>query len=251
MTTPNVGPGSVPNVPGAQPVNLLGLGAHAARDEPGWREQIDGQFVGRANNSGIGSIFDKITQLFSNVTSIFGSLGDLFDITDAQGADLQSLRADQESLTASTGKATSFMTSSPGTTTTPTRMPFTSQTHIPKNVTNLGDGRWRLAFAGEWDITAQVEFWGGVFMPPQTFLEILLRDATGAVREGVLAKASSDRDITVTNVTTVEALEPDWTVEVRAWTGSIPVVGGSFRGIRGGYATTRLMIRNNDLEAAS
>lgn len=92
MTAPNVGPGNIPNVPGAQPVSELGFAAHAGRGESGWREQIDGQWKDRANNSGIGVIFTIITSLLSSVATIFGHLADLFDVTsthDAAIADMQ------------------------------------------------------------------------------------------------------------------------------------------------------------------
>lgn len=249
MTAPNVNPGNIPNVPGAQPVSELGFAAHAARDEPAWREQIDGQWKDRANNSGIGSVFNAITGMLSNIGSIFGSLGDLFDITDAQGAQISNIQSDVDSITESPVKLTAVMLSSPGTTTSPERMPFTTPTRVPKGMTHLGGGLWRFDSAGEHDVTAQVEFWGGALMPPGTHMEILMRNASGAIVDGVTAHADSTANITVTNVTSFEVPAPGYTVEVRAWTDKIPLVGGSFRGIRGGYATTRFMVRKFDLEA--
>lgn len=184
--------------------------------------------------SGIGSISEAITgQLGAGLGDVRSTIQDLQDTTT--------------DLSLATGHATAYMSSSPGTTTTSTRMPFTSQSGTIRGVTNLADGRWRLDSAGEWDLSAQVEFWGGLLMPPETFLEILVRDPSGGVYDGITAIADSNKNITVTNVTSTVVPEPGYTVEVRAWTGGIPVVGGSFRGIRGGYGTTRLRIRKFEM----
>ncbi|MEJ9078608.1 hypothetical protein WKY82_09325 [Gordonia malaquae] len=79
MTSPNIGPGNIPNVPGAQPTNLLGMGAHAARGETQWRDQIDGQFKSRANGSGIGSwatsVLSAFSDAFTHISSILDQLG--------------------------------------------------------------------------------------------------------------------------------------------------------------------------------
>lgn len=184
--------------------------------------------------SGIGSVAEAIT----------GNLGAGLGDVRSTIQDLQDTTTD---LSLATGHATAYMPSSPGTTTTSTRMPFTAQSGTRRGVTPLGDGRWRLDSAGEWDMSAQVEFWGGAFMPPETFLEILVRTPAGAIFDGITAIGDSSNNITVTNVTSTVVPAPGYTVEVRAWTGAIPVIGGTFRGIRGGYGTTRLRIRKFEM----
>lgn len=180
----------------------------------------------------------------------FAFLADLMGLRHAQSdrheTDIQDLKSTTDDLSQATGHATAYMPTSPGTTTSPTRMPFTAQSGTRRGVTNLGNGQWRLDSAGEWDIDAQVEFWGGELMPADTYLEIIVRRPDGVVHDGVRAIADSVRNITVTNVTSTQVPTAGYTVEVLAWTGAIPLLGTT-RGIRGGYATTRLKIRKFEM----
>ena len=140
------------------------------------------------------------------------------------------------------GHASFWMPTSPGTTTSITRMPFTAQSGPLVGVQSLGDGRLRLLSRGSWDINAQVEFWGGLLMPPGTYMRILVRDPSGAPFFYRDAKASTSDNVTVTNVANVVVPASGYTVEVEAWTDSIPI-GGTTRGIRGGLNTTGLYVR--------
>lgn len=149
------------------------------------------------------------------------------------------------------GHASAYMASSPGTTTSPARMPFTTQSGPLVGVENLGDGRWRLLSKGSWDLSAQVEFWGGTLMPPGTFMRIVTRDPSGGVYHRRAAKASSSDNVTLTNVTNVVVPAAGYTVEVEAWTSALlGVPGATFRGISGGFETTGLYIRKVSQETS-
>lgn len=228
MTTPG---GNFPPdaITGSDLSSLDGL------NEASWRAGLNAEVIGAPGGStgfnGLASIFGGIN---TNMTSM--------------GSDIQDLQSTTNDLSLATGHATAYMPTGPGTTTTPTRMPFTAQSGTLRGVTNLGNGQWRLDSAGEWDLSAQVEFWGGVLMPPETYLEIIILYPTGSgIFDGVQAKASASSNITVTNVTSTQVPAPGYRVEVRAWTGKLPLVGGTFRGISGGYSTTRLRIRKFEM----
>lgn len=233
-----------------------GLAAFSTKTENQWRESSTRTPFKESFNP-IGAIFQGLLGALQGIaTGVFDFLDDIADLfqlrwdqVDQQGEDIQDLQDKTTNMTLSTGQATAYMTSSPGTTTSPTVMPFNTPTRPPKNVTFMGSGKWRLDIPGEWDITAQVEFYGGSLMPPGTHMQIIVRTPGGAVYDGVTAHADSDSNITVTNVTSTQIPTAGYTVEVRAWTDKIPILGGSFRGIRGGYSTTRLMMRKFEMEA--
>lgn len=218
--------------------------------------QVQGFF-----GSPITALFDSILGFLSPIlqglgeglSGIAGMLAGLFqlrwDQVDEQGNALADNQSKVNDLSLARGHATAYMPTSPGTTTTPTRMPFTAIVGTMRGVTSLGNGQFRLDSAGEWDLSAQVEFYGGMFMPPETYLEIVVLYPAGnnAIYDNVQAKASTDSNVTVTNVTSTQVPTPGYRVEVRAWTSGIPILGGSFRGLSGGYKTTRLRIRKFEM----
>lgn len=227
-------------------VNLAGLGA-ALITIP---MQLLSAALQGIFGGGSGSLADGVLSTLSDLMSLRWAQADRHE------TEISNLQDATTNLSLASGHATAYMASSPGTTTSPTRMPFTTAITAPRDVTNLGDGRWRLDSAGEWDLSAQVEFWGGDLMPADTYLEIVVRypswwpaapAKSGTVYDGVRAIAQSNRNITLTNVTSTQVPEPGFTVEVQAWTGAFPLIGGSFRGIRGGYSTTRLRIRKFEM----
>lgn len=235
MTSPDNRPGSAyqgPQAVGDWDLDELVKGIGGVL---GTFERILGVLTGAAGG---------LDQGWAELAGLVGMRWDQANRHETEILDLQDTTTD---LSLSRGHATAYMTASPGTTTVSTLMPFTAQSGTRRGVTPLGDGRWRLDSAGEWDLSAQVEFWGGVLMPPGTYMEILVRDPQGGVFDGVTAIGDSSNRITVTNVTSTQVPAPGYTIEVRAWTDDIPIIGGTFRGIRGGYSTTRLRIRKFEL----
>lgn len=185
---------------------------------------------------------------FSVLSNLMGLRWDQADRHDNAIADLQDQAQVLEGII---GHASAYMASSPGTTTSPARMPFTTQSGPLVGVENLGDGRWRLLSKGSWDISAQVEFWGGTLMPPGTFMRIVTRDPSGGVYHRRAAKASSSDNVTLTNVTNIVVPAAGYTVEVEAWTSALlGVPGATFRGISGGFETTGLYIRKVSQETS-
>lgn len=172
------------------------------------------------------------------------------DETEQSVGDLQDRTQQLEGVI---GHGSAYMPTSPGATTSAERMPFgtteASRVGPQVGVEWLGDGRVRLLSRGLWDVSAQVEFWGGLLMPPGTFMDVVVRNPSGGLFYRMKAKASTSDNVTVTNVTSVTVPDAGYTVEVQAWTSSIPL-GGTFRGISGGLETTRLMVRKISQETS-
>ena len=184
----------------------------------------------------------------SGIADLFSTRWGQVDSIDGAVQDLQDKTQELEGII---GHASAYMTASPGTTTSATRMPFTTQAGPLVGVESLGDGRWRLLSKGSWDISAQVEFWGGALMPPGTFMRIVTRDPSGGVYHRRAAKASSSDNVTLTNVTNIVVPTAGYTVEVEAWTSALlGVPGATFRGISGGFETTGLYIRKVSQETS-
>lgn len=184
----------------------------------------------------------------SGIADLFSGRWAQVDSIDGAVTDLQDKTQELEGII---GHASAYMALSPGTTTSPARMPFTTQSGPLVGVENLGDGRWRLLSKGSWDISAQVEFWGGALMPPGTFMRIVTRDPSGGVYHRRAAKASSSDNVTLTNVTNIVVPAAGYTVEVEAWTSALlGVPGATFRGISGGFETTGLYIRKVSQETS-
>lgn len=206
---------------------------------------------GDFNTGLLGTLLGMFTGVAGALTGIPAAIANmmagLFQEVDSQGSDIRDLQDTTTDLSLATGHATAYMSSSPGTTTTATRMPFTSRSGTLRGVTDLGNGQWRLDSGGEWDLSAQVEFYGGAFAPPSTYMQIVVRKPDGSVFDGITAKGSSSDTITMTNITSTMVPGPGYTVEVMAWTSEFPVLGGNWRGISGGYATTRLRIRKFEM----
>lgn len=218
------------------------------------------QALGADSGGGIAGVLSAIANgLLGAITGTFeggGILGTISDLLNIQWfrvneheSSLADLQDKTQALEGVIGHASFWMPTSPGTTTSITRMPFTARSGPIVGIEPLGDGRLRLLSRGSWDINAQVEFWGGLLMPPGTYMRILVRDPAGEPFFLRDAKASTSDNVTLTNVANVVVPTSGYTVEVEAWTDSIPI-GGTTRGIRGGFNTTGLYIRKVSSETS-
>ncbi|MFT4087402.1 MAG: hypothetical protein QM658_09655 [Gordonia sp. (in: high G+C Gram-positive bacteria)] len=135
-----------------------------------------------------------------------------------------------------------YMSSSPGVTTSPSVMPFDTQVGPAVGVTLSSGGRFTLGSKGLWELSAQVRFWGAKFAPPKCFMDIVVRDGGGTEIARIKSIQSSEDELTIPNSMPVVIPAAGCTVEVQAWTSAIAVIGGNWRGIGGGYSTTRFWV---------
>lgn len=165
----------------------------------------------------------------SAATSAASTASSAYDLAVAAGTALDGI----------TGYASRYMSSSPGVTTSASTMPFDTNVGGSVNVTWLSGGKARFDKSGVWNLFAQVRFWGAAFAPPRCYMDIVVRDSGGTIVTRVKGMASTDDEVTVTNVMTVEIPAAGYTAEVQAWTSSLPLIKSNWRGIGGGKETTR------------
>lgn len=189
-------------------------------------------------------ILEKIlTGTASGLSAPFAFIADLlklrWDQADNSAAAVLDLQDKTQKLEGVIGYACRYMSASPGVTTSPQTMPFDTQVGPIVGVTPQSGGRFRLDSKGLWRMEAQVRFWGASLAPPRCYMDIVIRTPAGAEFTRLKAMASSDDEITVTNVMPVVIPAAGYTAEVQAWTSALPLVGGNWRGIGGGIQTTR------------
>lgn len=155
---------------------------------------------------------------------------------------LVSAQATEQQLAGIIGYGCRYMASSPGVTTAPKVMPFDSPIGPVLGVESLAGGRYRLLSKGLWRMEAQVMFESAPLAPPMCYMDITVRNPSGGEYARLRAQVSNDARTTVTNVMPVVVPAAGYTVEVQAWTSSIPLLGGNWRTVGGGYSNTRFSV---------
>ncbi|WP_336790495.1 hypothetical protein [Gordonia malaquae] len=242
MTSPNIGPGNIPNVPGAQPTNLLGMGAHAARGEPQWRDQIDGQFKGRANGSGIGS---WATSIGSAITDAFSYILNLFDITEGQAAEIVDLQDSKQVFEGIQVYGYLYMPENMSPTSTKRRAPFYGVIHEGVGVTYRDNGV-QLNSRGLFVANAQCFYSWVVAAGEGCFMDIVVRAPDGSEFSRKPAISRSAGTITVFNQHVFGVPGPGYHVSVECATDDSIV--GATRSIRSGKGWTSLSVEKRSTE---
>ena len=246
MTSPD---GGIPDGQYTFPVNTGetyadGAAWYADQTEEDWREKINGGFEQSFNPIGTWAtgLLNAIMGVFTGASTILQGISYVLGLRWAQADDTASAVVDLQDKTQKLegviGYACRYMSSSPGVTTSAQTMPFDTQVGPIVGVTPQSGGRFRLDSKGLWRMEAQVRFWGAVLAPPRCYMDIVIRTPAGAEFTRLKAMASSDDEITVTNVMPVVIPAAGYTAEVQAWTSSLPLAG-NWRGIGGGFSTTR------------
>lgn len=168
------------------------------------------------------------------------NLPGLFSTSNTHTAQIADLQDVTQELQGVIGYGSCYMATSPGVRTDPTLMPFDSPLGPMVGVT-LSGGKYVLGSKGLWDVSAQVRFWGAKFAPPKCFMGIVVRNSGGTIISRRKAMASSDDEITVTNVGRVVVPTAGCTIEIHAWTSKL-LLGGNWRGIGGGIETTSFSV---------
>lgn len=184
---------------------------------------------GTGITSVITSIFGFQSATANTATTAASAATSAYDLAVANGNTLDGI----------SGYASRYMSSGPGVNTTPAVMPFDTNVGGTKNVTWLSGGKARFDKAGLWRLEAQVRFWGATLAPPRCYMDIVVRDAGGTIVKRIKAMASTDDEVTVTNVMPVQIPAAGYTAEVQAWTSGLPLINSNWRGIGGGSETTR------------
>lgn len=211
----------------------------------GWDMDIDLDLLGD-----LFATADKIFKILTgaaaglspNWNTVATLMGIRWDEIDSQGVALAALQDKTQKLEGVIGFAQRYMSASPGVTTTATTMPFDAQVGPAVGVTLQSGGRYRFDSKGLWRMEAQVRFWGAALAPPQVFMDIVVRNPAGTEFARRKAMASTDDEVTVTNVAPVVIPSAGYTAEVQAWTSAIPIIGGNWRGISGGASTTAFSV---------
>ncbi|MGB3706750.1 MAG: hypothetical protein WA998_00505 [Gordonia sp. (in: high G+C Gram-positive bacteria)] len=227
------------------------MGAHAAKGEPGWREQIDGQWKNRANNSGIGAIFNAIGSIISNVTSIIGSIGDLFDIANTQGAKIDVIEDGQlglnsrvDLLSPMEDYGATYAAGEGGVFVNGTGVKNFDRQTGPMVGCHLSGGRIVLEDQGLWEITARMSFsWTALSGDLIWYVRILRPD--GSIFSQQVDRCTTKEETTRHITTTVVVPTPNYSVEVYVST----IVGG--REIFGGPTHNRLIVHHMSRSTAN
>lgn len=246
MTTPG---GNYPDnaLSGADLSSLDGL------NEADWREGLNDRVIGQPS-AGVGfnafggfldAIGNMVQGIFSGgflgaildpIASLLGMRWDQVDEHDYAIGDLQDKTQQLEGVI---GYGCRYMSSSPGVSTTPTTMPFNTQVGPVLGCELQSGGRTKLLSKGLWRFEAQCRFTTAKWAPPACYMDIVIRDTSGNEFTRLKAMISTDDEVTVTNVMPVVVPAAGYTAEVQAWTSRIPIIGGSWRAIGGGFTTTR------------
>ena len=176
----------------------------------------------------------------SKVTNLTAIINALDLTTSTHTSQIQDLQDTTLELQGVVGYGSCYMSSSPGVNTSPRLMPFDSVVGSHKGVT-LSGGKYTLGSKGLWRFEAQVRFWGAKYAPPKCFMDIVIRAPGGAEITRLKAMASSEDEITISNVMPAVVPTAGCTAEVEARTNGLPVFG-NWRGIGGGMQTTRFSV---------
>lgn len=188
----------------------------------------------------LGKLFSGITTgLTGAAAAIAEGMANLFGRVDSAETDIVDLQDRAQVLEGVIGYGCRYMSTSPGVTTSAAVMPFDTQVGPVVGVTLQSGGKFRLDSKGLWRLESQVRFWGAALAPPRVYMDIVVRNSGGTEIARIRAMGSTDDEVTLTNVMPVVIPSSGCTAEVQAWTSGIPVVGGNWRGIGGGYSTTR------------
>ena len=207
-----------------------------------------GQWGGILNLGGtFATILQKIvTGVTAGLLPIFKTAAELMSLrwaqVDGHESSIGDLQDKTQKLEGVIGYGCRYMSSSPGVTTSPTVMPFDTQIGPAVGVTLQSGGRYRLDSKGLWRFEAQTFFQTANLAPPRCFMDIVIRNPSGAEFARLKAMGSTDQGLTITNVMPVVIPAAGYTVEVQAWTSSLPIVGASWRSIVGGLGTTRFSV---------
>lgn len=223
-----------------------GLAAFSTKTEEQWRESSTRSPFKDSFNP-IGAIFQGLLMALQGVaTGIFGFLDDIaglfelrWDQVDSHDYAIGDLQDKTQQLEGVIGYGCRYMSSSPGVNTSPATMPFDTQVGPVVGCELMSGGKTKLLSKGLWRFEAQVVFKWAKFAPPGCFMDIVIRKPDGSEFTRLKAKAASDEEVTVTNVMPVVVPSAGYTAEVQAWTSGIPILGGSWRSIGGGFTTTR------------
>ncbi|WP_345314437.1 hypothetical protein [Gordonia alkaliphila] len=203
-----------------------------------------GKIVGSVSAALIAGVLDlaRIPALpVTKVTNLQTIIAALDGRASTAEADIVDLQDRSQALEGVVGYGSAYMSGSPGVSTSATLMQF-DQRVGPMVGATLAGGRFTLGSKGLWRFEAQVRFWGAKYAPPKCFMDIIIRNSGGTEIARLKAMASSDDEITVTNVMPAVVPSAGCTAEVVAWTSAIPIIGGNWRGIGGGYSTTRFSV---------
>ncbi|MFC0314472.1 hypothetical protein ACFQNE_02120 [Gordonia phosphorivorans] len=203
-----------------------------------------GKIVGSVSAALIAGVLDlaRIPALpVTKVTNLQTIIAALDGRASTAEADIIDLQDRSQALEGVVGYGSAYMSGSPGVNTSATLMQF-DQRVGPMVGATLAGGRFTLGSKGLWRFEAQVRFWGAKYAPPKCFMDIIIRNSGGTEIARLKAMASSDDEITVTNVMPAVVPSAGCTAEVVAWTSAIPIIGGNWRGIGGGYSTTRFSV---------
>lgn len=181
---------------------------------------------------------------FAALAELMGLRWDQVDNHDAAIVDLQDQTQVLEGVI---GHGTRYMSTSPGVTTSPKTMPFDVRVGPLVGVTLQSGGKFRLDSKGLWDFHAQCEFTGGFLCPPEVYMDIVVRNPAGVEVGRRKAKGSSQDPVTVYNYYSYTIPSAGYTVEIQAWTASLPALG-NWRGISGGLQTTGFSARKISAE---
>lgn len=239
-----VGSGSLNDLATRDQDTIVDTLSSQVQDSPGWNGASD-NFFGMLSQMVLG----LVTGVGNFFTGVLGGAGqtimDLMNLRWAQVDDheykIGDLQDKTQVLQGVIGYGCRYMSSSPGINTNPTTMPFDMQVGPAVGVTMRSGGQIRFNSKGLWRCEAQVRFLGAPSAPPDCYMDIVIRTPGGAEFTRLKAMSSSDHEITVTNVMPVVIPEAGYTAEVQAWTSRLPVLG-NWRGIGGGFSTTRFSV---------
>lgn len=140
------------------------------------------------------------------------------------------------------GYASRYMSTGAGVQTTPTTLNFDTKKGPSVNVTLMSGGRFRLDQPGLWRFEAQAKFNDSKWSPPRCFMDIVIRNPSGVEEGRIEAMATSDAPLTITNVMPYVIPSAGYTVEVQAWTSSLPLIGAAWRTIGSGPRQTNFSV---------
>lgn len=200
-----------------------------------WITHLVDQLITSLGLTSAGSLFDRIANLASGFSG-------WFDDSQDQASAIADLQDVTQTLEGVVGYASRYMSTGAGVQTSPTTLNFDVKKGPSEGVTLLSGGRFRLDSKGLWRFEAQVKFNDSKWSPPRCYMDIVIRDPSGVEVGRLEAMNTSDAPLTITNVMPYVIPTAGYTVEVQAWTSSLPLIGAAWRTIGSGLQQTNFSV---------